>query len=192
MNREQIGDGVLGSGKLQIGSVDHFGDEGSAPRNLNRLCTMMCFLSARDALGTRFGAAEILGPRKFVTAVVDDVMRRNPGSDIRPQFRNLGGNDDSGKDQKGLHYIGGDHDPQGNQAKGSFSRQAGFGASEGRADRLEEVSPPRRPLDQQPGRIGAFDRLIELKSLNHQGSGRSLERVITIVSPTSVFVVATV
>jgi hypothetical protein len=36
---------------------------------------MMRFLAARDALGTRFGATEILGARKFVAAVIDHVVR---------------------------------------------------------------------------------------------------------------------
>jgi len=75
LNREQIGDSVCGGRKLEVGRIDNFGDKRTAPSNLDRLRTMMCFLAARDSQGTGFGSTKILSARKFVAAVVDHVVR---------------------------------------------------------------------------------------------------------------------
>jgi len=75
VNCKQISDGVFGSGKLEVGGIDNFGDKRSAARNLNRLGVVMRFFASSNTLGPGFGAPEILGTGKFVAAVVDDVVR---------------------------------------------------------------------------------------------------------------------
>jgi hypothetical protein len=71
---------------------------------------MARFTAPGAAGGSSLRAAEILGARKFVAAVVDHVMTGKSGRDEGSQLRDLHLHQDHSKDQKGLQRIGGDHD----------------------------------------------------------------------------------
>jgi hypothetical protein len=198
LDGEQVRDGIAGRGQLQIGCVHDFGDERSAPCNLDGLRVVKGFLASGGAGRSRLGSAEILHARQFVTAEIDDVMAGDCRDCVGPKLRDLCLKKDDSENDDGLDHVRRDHDPEGDQSEGSFSGEASFGAREGGADRFEEVAPARRPVDEQGRsivRVGSStgDGLFELKSLGHQECWwLSLERVISIVSPISVFVCTTV
>jgi hypothetical protein len=65
----------------------------------------MRLLTAGHTPRPSFGATEVLGARKFVAAVVDDIVRRNPGGDVGSKLGNLGRNKDRKKNQNGLYHV---------------------------------------------------------------------------------------
>jgi hypothetical protein len=108
---------------------------------------MVGFAAASPAGISTSSAAEIFGTREFVTTVVDHVVAGKWGCDKGSQLRDLHWHRDSGKDQKGLQHIGGNHDAQGNQSEGSFTGQATFGTHQRGADGGDELAPRRGPVD---------------------------------------------
>jgi hypothetical protein len=87
----------------------------------------MARLFAAGLSGTPcFRAAEVLCAWQFVAAVIDHIMAGNSGRNVWLQFIDLHLHKYCGGDQKGFQDVGGDHDPQRNQAKRSFSCQPGF------------------------------------------------------------------
>jgi hypothetical protein len=87
---------------------------------------MMRFFAARFSSAPRFSAAEILGAWQFVTAVIDHIVAGDSGRDIRLQFVDLHLHENCGGDQESLQYVGGNHNPQGNQAKRGLTRKPRF------------------------------------------------------------------
>jgi hypothetical protein len=129
---------------------------------------MMGFTAAGPAAGSRLRAAEIFGARQFGATVVDDVVTGKSGGYEGPQLRDLHLHKDRGQDEKRLHYIGGDHNAQGDQSEWSFAGEAPFGPHERGANRGEELVPGRRPVDQQFRRVVTFDDgLFEFEGFNH-------------------------
>ena len=75
---------------------------------------MVRLAAAGAPAGSGLSAAEILGARKLLAAVLDDIAARELGSDKWPQLLDLHLYQDQSNDKRGLQHIGGDHDAQGN------------------------------------------------------------------------------
>jgi hypothetical protein len=75
---------------------------------------MARFTAPGAAGGSSLRAAEILGARKFVAAVINYVVAGKSGRDEGSQLRDLHLHHNHGKDQKRLQHIGGKHDAQRN------------------------------------------------------------------------------
>jgi hypothetical protein len=87
----------------------------------------MARLFAASFSGTpRFRTAEILGAWQLVAAVIDHIMAGDSGRDIWLQFIDLHLHKYCCGDQESLQNVGGDHDPQRNQAKRGLSCKPGF------------------------------------------------------------------
>ena len=192
MNGQQIRHGIAGGGQSQIWSIDNFGNQRCAARNFDGLAAVRRFVATGAPALSCICAAEIFGPWKLVAAVIDHVVAADPRHDLRTQLFNLDLNGNGGHDQERLQYVRGNHDPQGNQTKWSFSGQAGFRPREGGLDGGDKIVPPRRPLDLQLGKIvpglTKQDNFPDLESVAHAGSLLRVGTVISIVSPICVFV----
>jgi hypothetical protein len=129
---------------------------------------MIRFVASRAASCSGLGAAEILGARQFVAAVIDNIVLRKSRHYERSHLRDLHLDRDRRENQKGFQHIGRHHDSQREESEGSLSSQTPLRARHGGPDGAHKLAPARRPLHQQLGCVVKFDSLFELESFTHE------------------------
>ena len=137
---------------------------------MDGLGSVMRIVTTGAAGGSGLCAAQVFGARQFVAGIIDHFIRTHFGCRVGAQFINLAWKNYHNKDQEGFQQEGGKRSSVGENTVRGFAGQARTGAGEGGADGGDEVLPPRRPLDQELGRIvqmTKLDGVFELECIGH-------------------------
>ena len=176
LESEQVGNGFIGGGKLEVRSIDHLRRQRSAASHANRLSAVTCFLASGAARSPGLRSTQVFGARQFVAGIVNHFigfqLRRRVGSKLVDLLRK----NDHHKQQERLQQPRSeDAHVRENSVRG-FASQAFARAPECRPDGGDEILPARRPFDQQLGRIVELNDhyFVELES---HGQGVSVLRL---------------